>query len=96
MIEKIISAYENLNAELIKTMPFNDSKTREMIRTKLEDELTDCNIKCDEENNPPLIIDECVAVAKVWWKGEGHEIKYVDLIFGNPEQVIKYQVIKYR
>ncbi|MBN1637343.1 MAG: hypothetical protein JW866_00120 [Ignavibacteriales bacterium] len=85
MIDKIIKTYENLNGLL--NHKFNDAKTREYIRLQLQNELPNCGIKCDEENNSPEIIEKCVAVARVQWINGAMEINYVDLIFGSPEQI---------
>lgn len=92
MIEKIIKLYEALNAELVVEYLFNDKITRYGIKTRLETELPDCEICCDETNNPPNVVDSGACVARVMWKTHsGHEFKYVDLIFGRPEQIVKYQ-----
>jgi hypothetical protein len=91
MIESVIKAYEALNAELQNDMPVNDNKTRDRIKTSLENQLPHCEIKCDEENNNPEIIETCVAVARVSWINKAMEISYVDLIFGTPQQVMKIQ-----
>jgi hypothetical protein len=91
MIKKVIKAYEALNAELQNDMPVNDTKTREIIKARLESELPHCDIKCDEENNPPDIIDACVGVARAQWINKAMEISYVNLIFGRPEQIVRIQ-----
>jgi len=93
MIEKVIKSYEALNAVLNHDMPFNDKATRLMIKNRLKSELDECEVTCDETNNPPDIVDACVCVARVMWMTVGYEIKYVDLIFGNPEQIMKNQNI---
>ena len=93
MIEKVIETYEVLNTELLETMPVNDNKTRKFIINRLKLELPRCEITCDETNNNPMLIDECVAVARVMWMSKGMEIKYVDLIFGSPEQIAAVQPI---
>jgi len=91
MIKKVIKSYETLNAELLAEMPINDSKTRKFIQDRLKLDLPDCNIKCDEENNSPMLIDQCVAIVKVWWINNKNEITYVDLVFGSPQQIAKVQ-----
>jgi len=91
MIENIISSYEALNAELLDNMHVNDIKTRDLITIKLTTELPDCDVKCDEENNPPEIVDACVAVARVSWVSLEIGSTYVDLVFGAPEQIMAVQ-----
>jgi len=93
MIKKVIKSYETLNALLNHDMPFNDKSTRLMIKSRLESELPNTEVICDETNNPPDIINACVCVARVMWMEKGMEIKYVDLIFGNPEQIAVIQSI---
>lgn len=90
MIKKVIKSYEALNNILNHDMAFNDKPTRLMIKNRLESELPDCEVTCDETNNPVDIIEACVCVARVQWN-MGYEIKYVDLIFGTPEQIVKIQ-----
>jgi len=92
MIEKVIKVYEALNTILNLDMPVNNVDTRDRVKAHLEDELPNCIIKCDEENNQPILIDECVAIARVQWLSKAMEITYVDLIFGTPEQINKVQL----
>lgn len=87
MIDKIVKAYNELNKELIKEMPFNDKVTRERIAIYLETELQNCNIICDETNNTADIIDACICIARVSWINKAMNYNYVDLIFGRPEQI---------
>ena len=67
--------------------PFNTKKYRTEFKERLEKEIVNSVIKCDEENNPPDVVDLCCLVAKVSWV-ENHQhkyYKYCDLIFGQPE-----------
>lgn len=89
MIEKIVETYEALNAELLTETPVNNVVTRKRIKTKLETELPNCEVICDETNNTPMLIDNCVAIARLSWLSGAMELKYVDMIFGNPEQIMK-------
>jgi hypothetical protein len=91
MINKIQEVYERINNEFLSISPFgilNDKKIRLEFKERLENEFTNTFIKCDEENNPPEVIDNCLLVAKLSWIGN-NKYKYCDLIFGQPEQVIK-------
>jgi len=90
MIKKVIKAYEALNNILNHDMSMNDKPTRLMIKSRLESELPDCEVTCDETNNSTDIIEAQVCVARVQWN-IGYVIKYVDLIFGTPEQIVKIQ-----
>ena len=93
MIEKIQEVYERINNEFLSMStfgPMNSKNYRTEFKQRLENEIVNSVIKCDEENNPPDVIDFCCLVAKVSWT-ENHQQKYCDLIFGQPEQVIKLQ-----
>lgn len=93
MIEKIKEVYERTNNEFISMSPFgpmNSKNYRTEFKQRLENEIVNSVIKCDEENNPPNVIDLCCLVAKVSWV-ENHQEKYCNLVFGQPEQVIKLQ-----
>ena len=93
MIKKIQEVYERINNEFLSMSPFgqmNSKNYRTEFKQRLENEIVNSVIKCDEENNPPDVIDFCCLVAKVSWV-ENHQQKYCDLIFGQPEQVIKLQ-----
>ncbi len=87
MLNKIQEVYERINNEL-PFGTFNDKKFRTEFKERLQNEFINCNIKCDEENNPPEVIDNCCLIAKVSWI-ENNKLKYCDLIFGQPEQAIK-------
>ena len=93
MIKKIQEVYERINNEFLSMNPFgpmNSKNYRTEFKQRLENEIVNSVIKCDEENNPPDVINFCCLVAKVSWV-ENHQQKYCDLIFGQPEQVIKLQ-----
>jgi len=93
MIEKIQEVYERINNEFLSMSPFGPMNTKNFrteFKERLENEIVNSVIKCGEENNPPDVIDFCCLVAKVSWT-ENHQQKYCDLIFGQPEQVIKLQ-----
>jgi len=93
MIEKIQEVYERINNEFLSMSPFgpmNSKSYRTEFKQRLENEIVNSVIKCDEENNQPNVIDFCCLVAKVSW-AENHQQKYCDLIFGQPENVIKLQ-----
>lgn len=87
MIEKVIKVYKALNNKLIKKSVFNDKETRNRIAVNLESKLQNCNVVCDETNNTPRLIDDCMCIARVQWINKAMELTYVDLIFGTPEQV---------
>lgn len=93
MIKKIQEVYERINNEFLSMGhfgPMNSKNYRTEFKQRLENEIVNSVIKCDEENNPPDVINFCCLVAKVSWV-ENHRQKYCDLIFGQPEQVIKLQ-----
>jgi len=75
----------------------NDGKFRLEFKRRLENEILDIGIsqedyliKCDEENNSPEVIDSFCLVATVFWI-EKFQYKYCNLIFGQDENVIKFQ-----
>jgi hypothetical protein len=68
----------------------NSKNYRTGFKQRLENEIVNSVIKCDEENNPPEAVYFCCLVAKVSWI-ENHQEKYCDLIFGQPKQAIILQ-----
>ena len=91
MINKIQEVYERINNEFLSVSPFgpmNSQNYRAKFKERLEKELDNSVIKCDEENNPSNVIDSCCLVARVFWT-ENHQQKYCNLVFGQPDQVIK-------
>lgn len=91
MIEKIQEVYERINNEFLSMTPFGPMNTknyRTEFKQRLETEIVNSVIKCDEENNPPDVIDCCCLATRVSWI-ENHQQKYCDLIFGQSEQVMK-------
>ena len=93
MIDKIQELYEIINNEFISMSPFghmNNKNYRAEFKQRLEKEIVNSFIKCDEENNPPEVVDFCCLVARVSWT-ENHQNKYCDLIFGQLEQVMMLQ-----
>jgi hypothetical protein len=95
MRAKIEDAYKFVNDTLCNEMPINTQTTRKWVIEKLEAKLEhEVVVKCDEENNPPDVINQCLLVAKVMWNSDylntwGY--KYVTMIFGQPEAVAVYQ-----
>lgn len=92
MVSKINDVYERINSDILSTNPFGVINTRgfrNKIKNMLIDELDDCEIVCDETNNPPDVIDNNCLVAKVLWRKQNQlKYEYVNLVFGVPEQVI--------
>jgi len=91
MIEKIKEVYERINNEFLSQSPFGAMNTKQFridFKQRLENEIVNSVIKCDEENNLPEIIYFCCLVAKVSWM-ENHQEKCCNLVFGQPEQVMK-------
>ncbi|MDA3778868.1 MAG: hypothetical protein PF487_01320 [Bacteroidales bacterium] len=93
MIKKIVKSYKKINKSLIKKMVFNDKETRDYVTVRLENDLQNCNIICDETNNPPDVVDKCMCIARVSWLN--HNYTYVDLVFGRAKQVAKIEQITY-
>ena len=99
MIEKIKEVYERINNEFLLQSPFgpfNDKKFRAEFKTRLENEIDNSVIKCDEENNPVDVIESCCLAVRVSWV-ENNEDKHCDLVFGQPERVsIKKDEINFK
>jgi hypothetical protein len=95
MREKIERVYKEMNAQFCQENSFNDELTKGWVRKTLREAFgTQVIIKCDDENNPPEVVGQCLLIARVTWNsdyGLEWQYKYVDMVFGNPEQVEKYQ-----
>jgi hypothetical protein len=81
MQDKIHETYKELKQELNGS--FNDALTREYVKVLLAEKLNDLKIteiKCDEENNPPDVIDNNNINARVWFS-DGIYLKYIDFNF---------------
>ncbi len=87
MLQKIQEVYERLNVELVATGKFNTKDYQLEIKQRLEKELPSCNIKCDIENNPPDIIENCCLVAMVYWANNSKNMQYTHLVFGQESGV---------
>lgn len=93
-IERIKESYEFVNTVLCNTMAINTEETRRYVIDTLQKRLEfDAVVICNEENNPPEIIDKCLLIAKVLWNPHDGKMgqKYVEMIFGNPTSVSAYQ-----
>lgn len=95
MGEKIERVYKEINESLLNSMPFNEPKTREWVRNTLREAFGNLTaIKCDDENNPPIVVDQQLLIAKIMWNADycnQYGYKYVEMIFGAPVNVEKYQ-----
>ena len=89
--DEILKVYQTINEEICRKNEFNDQKTRKKYKDLFSNMIDDVDIKCDEENNPPTIIDHCVMVARVSWKSTSNKTIYTNLVFGQPEQVENIQ-----
>jgi hypothetical protein len=93
--QKFEEVYKEINEKLLYNMDMNDVKTREWVKDTLRKNFLEAVlIKCDDENNPPEIIDLCLLVAQVIWNSDYSNTwqhKNVSMIFGDPKQVEKYQ-----
>jgi len=95
MNEKIERVYKEMNESLLRTMPFNEPKTREWVCSTLQQAFGNLTaIKCDDENNPPDVIGQRLLIAKIIWNidcSNQYGYKYIDMIFGNPDAIEKYK-----
>jgi hypothetical protein len=92
--QRIRETYNFVNDVLVYGMLMNTKGTRDWVINRLKERIENgVSVKCDEENNSPEVIDQKILIAKVIWKpkdGQGG-YNYVDMIFGDNEQVVKYQ-----
>ena len=92
--QRIKEAYNFVNDVLVYGMLMNTKGTRDWVICRLIERIENgVTVKCDEENNSPEVIDQNILIAKVMWKPKDGQAgyKYVNMIFGNAEQVAKYQ-----
>ena len=92
---RIEAAYTDINERLCNSMPFNEPHTREWVISALKNWFgTNCFVKCNDENNPPDVVDQSLLIAQVTWNSDysrEHQHKHVSMIFGDKERVERYQ-----
>jgi hypothetical protein len=96
MQKRIEDAYKFINDLLLNTNPMNTPETRkyvvELIQKRINHEVI---VRCNEENNPPDIIDENLLIAELFWNVPydiaAPQISRTVLVFGSEEQIGKYQ-----
>jgi len=71
---------------------FPDQKTRDLVKNLLLEKASFLDgVKCDEENNPPEVVDDEVIIAKCIWESKNNgSFKSINLVFGNEERAFKY------
>jgi hypothetical protein len=96
MEKRIEDAYKFINEILQNTTPMNTPETRkyvvELIQKRIEYQVI---VRCNEENNPPDVIDQNLLIAELMWNvpydNKGPAIQKSTLIFGDKAAVEKYQ-----
>ena len=80
---KVNTAHAEINELLEGKLPNNDN--RELVKTLLLEKLDfECKVKCDQENNPPNIVDQECIIARIMYDfTSGGEFKYINVVFGN-------------
>jgi len=66
---------------------YPDQETRDKIKVTTEHiikEIGDFNVRCNEENNPPTVVDNGSVIVTITKKENTGEYKIFDLIIGNP------------
>ena len=88
-LDKILEVYEEINPTLAGKYP--DQKTRDEVKNLLLEKLDFLDdVWCNQENNPPNIVDEECIVARLKYDSKPNgEHKYTNLVFGNPEKTYK-------
>ena len=93
-VERLEVSYKFINSVLLGTKPMNEKKTRQWVTKTLAGRLSKYGVvvKCNEENNPPNIIDKNLLIARVMRNHANDQpgYKFINLIFGEFEQVKKY------
>jgi hypothetical protein len=91
-LSKNLKTWDNMNILLIEkvrneiasliAMNFPDVLTRIKIKNLMEEALPDYEIKCDEENNPPSVVDSGNVKVRVKTKTQpDSSYNYIDVIF---------------
>jgi hypothetical protein len=90
--KQIHTAYRYINEILVNMKTYtNDQSTRDWVTNRLIELIGyKTDITCNETNNPSDVIDNNILVARVHWR-DGASIKYQDLYFGDPKQVLQYK-----
>ena len=105
-MRKVKEAYKFINDLLCDNMLMNNEDTRLLVRVKLQAKLEiestgnvsifQVKVKCNEENNPPDVIDNNLLTARVIRKKNNIiGYKFIDLVFGNEQQVRDYNIQHY-
>jgi hypothetical protein len=92
MGNQILTAYKYINEILVNMKTYtNDQSTRDWVTNRLIELIGyKTDIICNETNNPSTVVDNNVLVARIHWR-DGASIKYQDLYFGEPRQVLQYK-----
>ncbi len=93
MIEKIQKVYDKIKHKYSDKL--NVSDVRLELKTELLIELGDqVDVKCDEENNSPEIVDyNCMVATIMWDKKQNGSYKYTKLVFGNDYNIGQVQFL---
>jgi hypothetical protein len=91
MIDKIQKIYDEMKHKYHANILENRSSLKTELLSKLGDQF---EIKCDDENNPPNIVDlNCLMVKIMWDKESDGDYKYANLVFGNEEIINQCLVV---
>jgi len=91
---KIENIYKELNEIFINSLSFgnaNNEGVRNLFKVKLQNEFPNYQIKCDNENNSPLVVNSNTLIARLAVKGIRDEWRYCVLVFGKEEDVKQIQ-----
>lgn len=93
MIEKIQKVYDEIKHKYSNGE--NNTKVRLLLKTELLFELSDkVDVKCDEENNSPDILNFNCLIAKIVWNEElNGGYKYTNLVFGMKHNIGQVQFL---
>jgi hypothetical protein len=92
---KIKETYGYINNVLSNQQDVNDKQTRRWVIDKIQQKMEfDVIAICNDENNPPEIVDANILVVDLLWNTDytkTFNMTKARLIFGQPDQVEKYQ-----
>jgi hypothetical protein len=98
-MNRVEESYKFINSVLLGTMPMNNRQTREWVQKTLEGRLNKYNVvaKCNDENNPSDVIDNCLLVARIMRNNPDKSpgFRFMDLIFGEELRVKEYHMQHY-
>lgn len=87
MIDKINEVYNNIKHKYSNGVK-NNNEQRQQITSYLRRELGEhVDIKCDEENNPPIVANLDCIIVTIKWNIQHSSFDYTYMVFGNENNI---------